>query len=556
MRHALRDEACIMGSQTASPRGFRPAETDRDRAVRTFVDALVKAWRARYEVASDAERDKACRSLCDLRPPLFIDVVSIQSVETGLVSSAARFVRDPLDAGDTVQVSTLSVHELEALPAPQVRISFPPHDEAPRDRDSDWNGWLCTAREAAPGMARLLNNWRPGRRQAPWSRPSMSRGGDNPPEFYWSVWGPFDGLSIEQVVDDAFHVELPSEAHAREEGSRHQARRSLLTSLPPQEQEPEALLREIARSLPELLAAAGGRDLPPHMARPHVGWWCIPCAPRALVFQNSRLSGDTDLIAGPMYLDVSHARLREAYELELRAAPLERHDSGAWSIAVSRLIARGHLLWPPPMNFLLAVEFKLSYFDTAHDESTKRHEKEKAWKRTHERDQRRILGQLSVPRDAGVDRVSLLHLGITKPRAIPGRQGIIVAAGDVGAADDQFPHLFRGPATSKAELAPMAQPFGHLTKCLGGTTLEAEHDQGATTMPGTLQTGREAVGPYRVETRPAANATASVLPWRLALQRRFAELPKPQSETVAVALAPTGDAILFENLDDLQLIRR
>lgn len=519
-----------------------------DVALRAFFLDVIRQWRDRFDAASPEARSSAIHSLSDLRAPLVADIVVVVSAETELVATAVRLVRDDLEQADRVTVRVLELEEARVLPAPPIKFSSRGFGMA-RDRD-DTTGFLRTAHHAVGRLVPLLRNWRPGRRQTPQSWPSATSGLENPPEVFWDFAGPLDALDVAAHLDSSFRT--PSTEPAT--SSHIQATRCPLSELAGAEQEREGIFREINGSLASLLLAAGAGEVPYRSDRTLVGWWCAPCAPRALVFGKRLQSGDIDLLAGPMYVDASAAEANALIEEEILSAPLERSSSLAVMFAHLRLIEAGRLIWPPPMDYLIGIEVKVSCFDTVHEFRRAEHRRSRPWRRQHVEEHGKIIGQLNALRDAGIDRVSFFHLGITEPRAVSGMQGIRTAALDAGRADDQFPFVFRGPASPDV-FATLPDGYGYITKCLAGTIHEAEHDQGATTMSGELQPGRRAVDGYRLEQSPLALIGGDGH-WRGALRGRLGTLPSPASAWPVVVWNEDGDTLLFRGPAELPLARR
>jgi len=179
----------------------------------------------------------------------------------------------------------------------------------------------------------------------------------------------------------------------------------------------------------------------------------------------------------------------------------------------------------------------------------------RSWKRTHIGEERRIRGQLDLLRGCGVDRVAFFHLGITRPRRVPGVQGIVTAVGDGLRADEDFPSVFRRRANDGRPA--LGGHYGYITKCLSGTVYEAEHDQGAMSAPSPMERAVPTLdGGYRVEqrTRPIKGPCRSRR-WREVLRDRLAALDRPRTVRPCVIWSPDGDAVLVPSAHALSLPR-
>lgn len=159
-----------------------------------------------------------------------------------------------------------------------------------------------------------------------------------------------------------------------------------------QDRERVAIERWMFANGPELLAALGLEE----------GWWCGLFLRRRDLFGDAA-DGDVDLIAGPLTYSMNDAEWQRLVETEQKRNP-GASRSLAVALAHRRAGERGFVEWPPRLDFVVACEVKASFFT---DE----------WKRTHEGpgEQRDLLKQLRYLDEKGINRISFLHLGCTKP---------------------------------------------------------------------------------------------------------------------------------------------
>lgn len=153
------------------------------------------------------------------------------------------------------------------------------------------------------------------------------------------------------------------------------------------------------------LHVAGRAELPVAF-----GWdaccWIGVGLSRAAVF-DEHVDGDVDLVLGRMRWDVTPAE-RDAYLARARAeASLLAPEENIQYFAAMKAATEGRLTWNE-MEPLIGIEVKASWYDTT----------SARWKRTHGSSGaiQEILGNLTMLRDRGFDRVALLHLAATAPR--------------------------------------------------------------------------------------------------------------------------------------------
>ncbi len=227
-------------------------------------------------------------------------------------------------------------------------------------------------------------------------------------------------------------------------------------------------------------------ELPKHLGlHPPRGWWCGFFISRDIF--GGRTDGDVDFLAGPMRYtfgdDELHARLAEARSRDPRFGELRFHyDAGQ----------AGQVAWPPEIREVVACEIKASWFSDG------------KWRRTHAGAHAEILGQMNYLRECGINRVALLHLGVTKPteeRVETWRAAIEQLDG----AMPLFPDVF--PAA--------AVPYGHLRAVMAATHDGPESRAGA----------HEGITVLRV---PGLINPIVERPWHRKLQARLAELPRPK----------------------------
>ncbi len=128
------------------------------------------------------------------------------------------------------------------------------------------------------------------------------------------------------------------------------------------------------------------------------GWWCGLELSRAKIF-GEEVSGDVDLIAGPMVYDFDQGEW-----IDRISAAVETHgDRNAIAMAHMRAGQEGRVVWPPPIESVVACEAKASYL------------KNGVLKRTHVAERHEILGQLKYLREHGVNRLGFVHLVSTVP---------------------------------------------------------------------------------------------------------------------------------------------
>lgn len=156
----------------------------------------------------------------------------------------------------------------------------------------------------------------------------------------------------------------------------------------------------------DLMAALGLPDL----------WWCGLNLPRSELFGSG--NGDVDVIAGPLEFSLSATEWDVRVRAEQQAWGHDSHPSW-WRLgAAHRAAEQGLLRWPPCMDTVVGCEVKASWFSA----------RTMGWKATHAREGRRTAGQLRLLLERGLNRVALLHLGVTEPYDHPSANPWMAAA--------------------------------------------------------------------------------------------------------------------------------
>ena len=223
-------------------------------------------------------------------------------------------------------------------------------------------------------------------------------------------------------------------------------------------------------------------------------FWCGLFLPRKALF-DARLDGDVDFLAGPLELEVGEDEWRRRVDEECR-----RHHIGvARSVVVHHCWMRaaedGLLRSPPRVDFIAACEMKASWFDA----------EKGTWHATHAREGRRVKGQIELLLRFGLDRVGLLHLGATKPRAVESINPWFLAGHDAETARRTLPLVFAPDELPKC---------GYFQAVIGSVPFACEDLSGA---GGSLV--------IQQQSRPLA---PPVQDWREGLCTRLAELPRPR----------------------------
>lgn len=151
------------------------------------------------------------------------------------------------------------------------------------------------------------------------------------------------------------------------------------------------------------------------------GWWCGLFLSRDLLFDRP-LDGDVDFIAGPMRYTLAGEEVEERLQAARAIDPRWGDQLCHFEMGREGLVA-----WPPDVKEVVACEVKASYFDGE-------------WHRTHSKAQAKIMGQMGLLREHGVNRVALLHIGVTRPTEE--RVNTWTAAqGELGRAVTSFPEV-------------------------------------------------------------------------------------------------------------------
>lgn len=202
-------------------------------------------------------------------------------------------------------------------------------------------------------------------------------------------------------------------------------------------------------------------------------FWCGLFLERRHVYpSNSR--GDVDIVLGPLSLNVSQDDVlttRNAIEAELCAAAakhgpqfanLRAPPSRVNELMLHQFAHDGLIEWPPPVDQLVAIEVKASYFDLGRQQmrSTKSGRRHK------------LLGQTQMLVDAGFHRVAVLEFtASTIPTSDSAGGSAWLSAADA----------MNRAATAATSLDPPPLPLGvgHFRVALAPVPGKAEHLAGA-----------------------------------------------------------------------------
>jgi hypothetical protein len=217
------------------------------------------------------------------------------------------------------------------------------------------------------------------------------------------------------------------------------------------------------------------------------GWWCAFFLLRSDVF-GGKADGDIDFLAGPTRYSFGDEEL--AARLAVARAKDPQFGEARFHYQAGR---EGLVVWPPEVQEVVACEIKASCFADG------------KWKQTHSSSGARagIRKQLKLLYDYGVNRVALLHLGVTKPtdeRIETWR----AALAQLASAVESFPDVF--PNTDVE--------YGHLRAVMAATHDGPESRAGA-------HAGVTALRP------PGLINPIIERPWHRRLRARLAELPQP-----------------------------
>jgi hypothetical protein len=161
------------------------------------------------------------------------------------------------------------------------------------------------------------------------------------------------------------------------------------------------------------------------------GWWCGLNLLRRDVFGDTA-DGDVDLIVGPLEFDLDDDGWR-SYEARAALGPNAHPDK---VLFFSALLAAGdgHVIWPPRLDQIAAIEAKASWFQV---------EPADKWKRIITGKKIGLRGQLDYLLRQGVDRVAFFHLAATAPRPQPAGNPWLAAGADARSAQRSFPTIFQ-----------------------------------------------------------------------------------------------------------------
>lgn len=237
---------------------------------------------------------------------------------------------------------------------------------------------------------------------------------------------------------------------------------------------------------------------------PVIGAWVALNLPRSVVFADPGLPGDVDMLAGALRGAFPESALLEAIRKWQALPGPEVPVAQAARFATMELVAAHGVVWPPVAEHpLVAIEAKASKFSAA-----------ETWERTHTNKARRVLGQLRLLRDRGLDFVSLLHLATTQPlaSATPWRDAggqVARATGRQSEGHPRFPDVGLGDG-----------PYGHFV-WMHGAIARADP-----TLHGTSSDLIVRALPRRVRTRDR-----NVALWRGTFVDLLGQLPPPTTTT-------------------------
>lgn len=220
------------------------------------------------------------------------------------------------------------------------------------------------------------------------------------------------------------------------------------------------------------------------------GWWCGLSLARADLFGDDS-SGDVDLIAGPVRLQLSKGE----WQARLSAANSKYTSQLAVAMAIHDACEDGLIEWPPPVELIIACEFKASYFRGR-------------WRATHTSTGalRRIKGQLKYLVEKGVDLISFAHLGAVAASA-PGEPNLVSIEQRLDDAWGSFPCAFEPddmPGIGYFKAAMAAAP--DVTEEFGGVHSWLEAIRAPGLQPSAVQNGD----------------------WRSNLRAKLSQLPRPR----------------------------
>jgi len=201
------------------------------------------------------------------------------------------------------------------------------------------------------------------------------------------------------------------------------------------------------------------------------GAWCALNLPRRVIFEDNK-DGDVDVLAGPLAPAFNLEQLNHALkEARDRFGPMA-HESRVLELASMVLLEKYGVVWPPQDRTVVALEAKASRFSyEAHEAASPGdpHAPQDGWKGSHKGESGRVLGQLSYLIGSGVDAVSFLQLGATKPRDDSAGHAWFVAGQDASTAEDCV-HLVFDPTST---------PYGYFLWVVGAIEGKSEDWAGA-----------------------------------------------------------------------------
>lgn len=408
------------------------AETSEDDrvALSQWFAALVMEWRAaRTKANGEAAEQGDVSGFAMTAPVQLTAYLVVPDDDAPLALTAAVVSHDPGLSDGMVGLRTLSESELPGFDA-----------GSSAERHA-----LDVLRVRWQNIRR---NWFPGRAGTTTSPPSaeMSLGASGA-TYVWCSEGRLWEIRPSWFSNYCFRpAQLSRPAHA-ENGpvalafDAREARERLLT------------LRWLDRNGGELLRNLGLRG----------PFWCGLFLPRKLVFGDASLQGDVDLIAGPMPWRMTSEEFERQRRAVARDFPLATPPESIDAFACMRAAAEGLLTWPPPLETLVACEIKASWYEPETG----------TWKRTHSGDVAGINGQLRLLAERGIERVALLHLGVTKPRPVAGAAGFEAWAA-AGADARKAQAAFRG-------IVPEDSFIGSFSSTIGALAFATEESAGAET---------------------------------------------------------------------------
>lgn len=439
---------------------------DRINSTQSWCLELIQTWRRGWDRVLPSNRKKIEESLCYLKEPIQTWIYTRWDRTTSIEATLIIFSRDSKRPDREVLVGLID--ESGRLYGDTPRI-----DWAIGQLEEFWSNMRANWTECRPADSTLK----------PWQ---IKKWRDNE-DILWMIPGDITGVDIQQLVEFAFREEqLSPKPTTRETKVPHIFNMGM-------EREQTAVSRWL--SLPfaadQLMYQLGLSS-----------FWCGLFLPRKEIFGDSTLDGDVDILGGPLEFDLTKEEWQQNIKKESLNWPLHTPQSFIVSMAIRRAAEEGFICWPPKMNTVVACETKASWFDPATSK----------WKATHTGEAKGVKGQLQLLLNKGIDRVTFLHIGATKPTDQDIMSPWWQALSNVAAGDNIFPPVY----------CPKEMPTcGYFTAVLGAVPFAMEDHSGAGGMLRIHQ-------PCSVNLVPNANG------WRTQLQNRLAQIPRPTSPTVFI----------------------